>query len=64
MSEAETELRQRRNLDSQEIEEPIIQDRVSSFQIQVELFNKYNSKLCFRMMMRHWMWTRTQPEKA
>ena len=29
MSEAETELRQRRNLDSQEIEEPIIQDQVS-----------------------------------
>ena len=30
MSEAETELRQRRNRDSQEIEETIIQDRVSS----------------------------------
>ena len=30
MSEAETELRQRRNPDSQEIEETIIQDRVSS----------------------------------
>merc|ERR1712170_258187 len=43
MSEAETELRQRRNLDSQEIEEPIIQDQNDVEALDVDTYTTRKS---------------------